>query len=186
MALRERCGVSSADDHLSRQLNRAAERAAEANQLLRAYITAAKDRFDQLFEELLADVDAMTEHFGAKVTVAEDTQRRAERQYQEAISCAYDKLALADITLDVFDNPLGYFVYLLFGDDPVKPVYIGQSRNVLARLATHMSDSEKRDKTRRVQLVRCPDEATMDATERALIARYQPLLNTVGCKAVTA
>lgn len=82
---------------------------------------------------------------------------------------------------DSFD-PHGYYVYLLWGDDESTPIYIGQSRNVLSRLGSHMQNSEKRYSVRSVQLIKCSGQATMNRTESALIREYKPPMNIVGTK----
>ncbi len=80
---------------------------------------------------------------------------------------------------DAFD-PHGFYVYLLWGDDPDTPLYIGLSRNVLSRLGAHMGNPDRRDRIKSVQLIRCSGEATMKRTEAALIREYGPPLNTIG------
>jgi predicted GIY-YIG superfamily endonuclease len=80
---------------------------------------------------------------------------------------------------DSFD-PHGYYVYLLWGENEDRPVYIGQSRNVLGRLGTHMQNPEKRCLVKSVQLIRCSGEATMKRTEAALIREYKPSMNIAG------
>lgn len=86
---------------------------------------------------------------------------------------------LADLVTEDLDgmfDPRGYFVYLLWDGD-VTPLYVGQSKNVLARLGNHMGDREKRARVRRVQLVRCDSKQQMDGVERRLIRFFQPPLN---------
>jgi hypothetical protein len=80
-------------------------------------------------------------------------------------------------------SPVGYFVYLLWGDDEVRPVYIGKSTNVLARVGNHMSSPRMRGLVKRIQFVRCRDQSVMDATEGWLIDRYRPQLNIGGIPA---
>ena len=43
-----------------------------------------------------------------------------------------------------------------------------------------MKDEQKRELTRRVQLIRCGGKAHMDETESRLIRHYQPQLNVAG------
>lgn len=83
---------------------------------------------------------------------------------------------------DAFD-PHGYYVYLLWGDDDETPLYIGQSRNVLSRLGSHMTNKDRRYLVRSVQVIKCSGAATMNRTEAALIREYNPPLNTAGCVA---
>lgn len=79
---------------------------------------------------------------------------------------------------DAFD-PHGFYVYILWGDDPDTPLYIGQSRNVLGRLGSHMQAADRRHDIRTIQLLKCSGKRTMDRTEAALIREYRPPLNTV-------
>ena len=80
---------------------------------------------------------------------------------------------------DSFD-PTGCFVYILWGDDPDTPVYVGSSGNVLNRTGSHMGDRRKRDQVRRIQFLRCQDAETMVETELRLIRHYRPTLNIAG------
>lgn len=76
---------------------------------------------------------------------------------------------------EAFD-PTGYFVYLIWGDDPETPLYVGKSTNILARLGAHMT-SDKRPVTRQIQLFRCDDSDVMEITEARLIRHFRPPLN---------
>jgi predicted GIY-YIG superfamily endonuclease len=76
-------------------------------------------------------------------------------------------------------------VYVMFGHDD-KPIYIGQSTDVRARLASHRRDrghfpplgnQTRWEATKRVEVIDCADRAEMCRTERALIAHYRPVLN---------
>lgn len=149
-------------------------------QELRARITRAKRCVDRNFDELLADAEAkaddLVEEFRAQLAWANSIQNIAEAHYERTITGLMCELTLTSVDIAAFD-PRGYFVYLLWGDDPDTPIYVGQSRNVLSRLAAHMRDNTKREMMRRLQLIRCPDQQTMDSTERVLIRKYQPPLN---------
>lgn len=88
-----------------------------------------------------------------------------------------------DNPFDAFDielDPSGFCVYMLWGDDQSRPLYVGLSTNILGRLGSHMNCRDKRAQTRKVQIIRCGDEATMRQLEHDLIAKYQPPLNVVG------
>jgi hypothetical protein len=73
-------------------------------------------------------------------------------------------------------DPAGFFVYLLWGDDPQTPIYVGESGNVFARIGAHMR--EKSDAIRRVQLFRCETVDVMHDTEARLIKHFAPPLNS--------
>lgn len=79
-------------------------------------------------------------------------------------------------------DPHGWFVYFLWGDDE-RPLYIGRSSNVLARLGAHLSHPEKRPAVRGVSMRRCDTEQVMIDLEEALIRRYRPPWNTLGIAA---
>lgn len=75
-------------------------------------------------------------------------------------------------------DPHGFHVYLLWGESKERPIYIGQSTNILARLGSHMG-GEKRPLTRAVEILRLNSFSEMAATEKRLIMKFQPPLNTV-------
>jgi len=68
-------------------------------------------------------------------------------------------------------------VYLLWGDDEERPVYIGQSTKVLARLGQHMSDADKRSRTKPIEVIHCTSAEEMNTTEQELIGELEPYLN---------
>ena len=63
-------------------------------------------------------------------------------------------------------NPHGYHVYILWGDYPARPLYIGRSKQVLARIAWHLSRPEKRALIRQVTVLRCETAREMRSEER--------------------
>jgi excinuclease UvrABC nuclease subunit len=76
-------------------------------------------------------------------------------------------------------NPHGFNVYLLC-EDSGRPIYVGQSANILSRLGTHLSQVEKRSRVTSVQVINCDTRQAMDDLELALIKIYQPSLNVRG------
>jgi hypothetical protein len=74
-------------------------------------------------------------------------------------------------------NPNGHFVYILWGTSDDKPLYVGRSSNVLARLGNHMVNPQRRQCIARVSLVRCLDRTTATQVEAQLIDFYQCELN---------
>lgn len=121
--------------------------------------------------ELIDKVDSVAEKISR---ISEKPERERRSRLRHTVSSRIG---------DAFD-PHGYYVYLLWGDDDETPLYIGQSRNVLGRLGSHLQDREKRHLVRRVQLIQCSGVATMNRTEAALIREYLPPMNTVGVPAV--
>ena len=103
---------------------------------------------------------------------------RLTRSIEEAKCEAAAEIVSSAID-DSFD-PTGCFVYILWGDDPDTPVYVGKSTNILSRIGNHMGNRGKRDLTGRIQLLRCRDTAAMDETESRLIRHYRPKLNIAG------
>lgn len=69
-----------------------------------------------------------------------------------------------------FDRIIG--VYFLLRDDEI--VYVGQSGNILYRIACHRHDGEK--EFNRIFLIECP-EAQMEHLERLYIAKFTPKYN---------
>jgi len=82
----------------------------------------------------------------------------------------------AAIEVDGF-NPNGFFVYMLWDRTEDQPIYIGASRNILARLGNHLVNPDRRHRVGRVTLVRCWSRVAMAATENKLIDFYRPELN---------
>jgi len=100
------------------------------------------------------------------------------RRQAEAIARDFAGMGAADLSQGI--DPHGYYVYCLWGEDTEKPIYVGKSSNILARLGSHMSDPTRRYRTEKVTLVRCKTEKEMDRTEFRLIQCHQPELNTMG------
>jgi len=83
-----------------------------------------------------------------------------------------------DAAVDVGSvNPNGHFVYLLWGTSDDRPLYVGRSSNVLARVGSHMNDPKRRHRIARVTLVRCLTAAVAAETEARLIDLYDCELN---------
>lgn len=100
-----------------------------------------------------------------------------ERKWQAAL--IRDALPAGEAVIDGFD-PHGWFVYILWGNDPDRPLYVGQSTNVLSRLGSHLGQNERRATVRRVSLIRCDTRADMNEVEWDLIAGLRPSLNILG------
>jgi hypothetical protein len=82
--------------------------------------------------------------------------------------------AIRSVASELFD-PNGFFVYLLWGDDPDRPIYVGQSRDVLSRMGT----GTRRFAVKNVQWIRRESKEAMDELERSLIRLYQPPENKI-------
>lgn len=80
---------------------------------------------------------------------------------------------------DVFD-PNGHFVYLLWGNNPNTPLYVGRSTNVFSRVGTHMDNPRRRRSIQGVQFIRCRNADTMVNLEWTLILKFQPPWNIQG------
>jgi len=130
------------------------------------------------FTAQLAEASARAEDARQCAERAMDiAQHRAERA-EERAGTALDGLVMQ--SLDSRIDPSGFYVYLLWGDDETRPLYVGQSANFLSRLGSHMSDPGKRHRIRSVTVIRCQTERQMDTTELRLIRKYRPALNTAG------
>ena len=112
---------------------------------------------------------------------AHAAEESADRHMRRAEALA--EHALADLVIEGAGDrftPHGYFVYLLWERDDSTPIYVGKSTNILARLGDHMSNPARRHRVRKVTLIRCKNQLTMDRTEDRLIRRYRPELNIAG------
>ncbi|OHV52786.1 MULTISPECIES: GIY-YIG nuclease family protein [unclassified Frankia] len=139
---------------------------------------------DAIAPELVA-VKALAEEAALRITVETERRERTERAHTRVLRVVESRVrnALANLVVTAVDrefNPHGCFVYLLWGTDPDRPLYVGKSTNILARLGQHMSDSTRRYRVQRVTVIRCRDGRQMDRTEGRLIEEYQPTLNIQG------
>lgn len=156
---------------------------------------AILDAIDGELSSLAEAGREVAEHVRREVARLEAERRRAAENERELWKSAEKAVrnantraenALAGLVVSELDkafDPDGCFVYCLWGRDRKVPIYVGKSTNILSRLGAHMNDSTKRILTYRITLLRCANEMQMDATERRLIARYQPELNTAGITA---
>jgi hypothetical protein len=101
-------------------------------------------------------------------------------EMEQRLTDAAAELAVTSLA-DAFE-PRGCYVYLLWGKSDRKPVYVGMSENVHARIGQHMLDLTKRPHVERVTLIRCESRGAMVLTEARLIAHYQPMLNVLGIR----
>lgn len=127
----------------------------------------------QLREAAEAAAAARAEQERAAMAAARGRQRDAEQ-----MAAAFAGEGIADLTQGI--DPHGYFVYFLWGDDPATPLYVGQSRNLLSRLGSHMGDPRKFPDVRRVTIRRYGSEQEMDRAEDQFIGWYQPPWNILG------
>lgn len=75
-------------------------------------------------------------------------------------------------------DPCGWYVYLPWEvRDDEKPVYVGSSGNILARLRAHLGSSKRRSRVGWMTLIRCTSEKAMLAREGALIRKNRPEWN---------
>jgi hypothetical protein len=129
-----------------------------------------------LLERLEAKEAAAAQHAKRIEQMQRSHEKRMEQALANVVAAAIDESA------EFLDpkNYDGYFVYILWGDDPNVPLYVGQSRSLLGRIANHMGDKTKRKLTRRIQLLRFATHNDMDAAERRLIRHYKPPMNKAG------
>ncbi len=128
-------------------------------------------------EVIKALLDRLDETEAAAQYREEQHLYHSMRQVQRLDSMA-GEIVTASIG-EMFD-PVGYFIYILWGDDAETPLYVGQSTNILARLGSHMADREKRRLTKRIQILRCTNRFSMEDNEARLIRYYRPLFNITG------
>lgn len=146
---------------------------------------AFPDRADEILAELVAEVrrlatdttDRIVEASAAAARFqdhAETEARRARRHIEQAL----EGVIRAPLTDEL--DPHGFYVYLLWGSDRERPLYVGETTNLFARLGTHMSGRAKRRQVERITVLRCASQAVMDSTEWSLIRLHQPPMNSMG------
>lgn len=96
---------------------------------------------------------------------------------QPAASDLGDPSLQPDVWFDlpVFDT--GHYVYVLWGDDKSRPLYIGQTTRLLTRMGEHLNKPWKRSEVRRITAIRCATVEDMCRREIALIRNYRPTWN---------
>lgn len=127
---------------------------------------------------------------GRDIYESAESMRRHVEFLERRVELLEDRLArrVTDVQADVLKqvvlgkgrpkiDPHGFHVYLLWGASKDRPIYVGQSTNVLSRLGQHMI-SEKRRLTRAVEILRLNSFKEMAETEKQLIVKFQPPLNT--------
>jgi hypothetical protein len=142
-----------------------------------------KGALERLEKRAVATLNAQTRVAAAEVAAARKIEQlRLEAAEATAAARAEAQRSIegvAEVDLGDFD-PHGWFVYQLWGDDPMTPLYVGQSQNILSRLGSHMGVSSKRAKVKRVRLTRCATKQEMAALEKRLIRKYNPPGNSAG------
>lgn len=71
----------------------------------------------------------------------------------------------------------GFFVYALFVDDEVNPVYVGKSTQPLGRLGAHTSGSKYKKEWDYCRMVEVESEKAMKILEAELIHKLKPRYN---------
>ena len=144
---------------------------------------------DEIITDLCGDIEAIVSREARRTETEAQAAADASAEafwlgrVQRAYRHATDLVAsLASAALKDGIDPLGYYVYLLWPHKGAeKPVYVGRSINLFARIGQHMADPEKRYRATWVTVMEAASEQDMIDTELKLIARYQPELNTLGC-----
>lgn len=142
---------------------------------------AMRDEIDTLPRHLRPALEMRLNAIGRQVIEErkfwDDTNRRLDgerRRLTERRNAALK--TWLEITSKKGFDPTGCHVYVLWGDDDERPLYVGQSTNILSRLGSHLSDPKKRRAVRRVTVL--PLAANkMDAVEAELIALHRPVWN---------
>ena len=110
-----------------------------------------------------------TKKSDAAAFLARDPLLRSARDCDVSLAAALNGAGL---------DPAGPYIYLLWArqGDP-RPLYVGSSTNVLARLGQHLGRKDKRAEIGWVSLIRCASEEAMRNDEDALILRLLPPWN---------
>lgn len=141
---------------------------------IRRIAAVAQDRLDEARTELARQREAHEQAIEHERELHHRTRVRSAERMADRIA------GIQTANIDSDFDPRGYFVYFLWGSDDQRPLYVGKSTNVLARLGSHLGDWRKRDQVERVTLLKCASVQQMDSAETRMIHHYQPPLNTVG------
>lgn len=114
-----------------------------------------------------------------------DRKGAAEDRARKVYESKLDRLHAANLNEAGF-AVRGFCVYFLWSSDTDRPLYIGQSTNVLSRLGSHLGDREKRARVERVTILRLSTRRGMDTEERRLIRLHRPPWNLAGVPSCTA
>jgi len=110
-----------------------------------------------------------------------DEERRLQWLQREAYE-AITGLTVATVAKGM--SPRGCFVYMLWERKGAeKPIYVGKSTNIFARIGDHMRDPARRKRIGWVTFIRCEDTDRMKRAERKWIGHYKPELNIQGIEA---
>lgn len=71
---------------------------------------------------------------------------------------------------------VGHFVYILWGEDRTRPLYVGETAHLMRRLGNHR---DKAERVLTIQLLAFDSEQERSLAEAQLIRHYQPPLNTL-------
>jgi len=143
------------------------------------------DRAEEILEGWAREVRHLTTIAGLHLSAAVEQGKKRGNAAEAAKIDAERRIrnglhVVATSVLGDGFNPHGYYVYCLWGQDEEKPLYVGQSTNILSRLGSHLGDGRKRREVRRVSLIVCKGPRHMTTTEKRLIKHYQPEWNSVG------
>ena len=85
------------------------------------------------------------------------------------------------ISKSVLDLPAsGFYVYIAWGTDKKRPLYVGKSRNLLARMGQHSQSSAWWKYMQRLAVYAYPTEADALNAEAEAIGELQPEYNLAG------
>lgn len=146
---------------------------------------AFPDRAEEILQHLMLDIYRLSTALAQRVTEAKaDAARYREQAESEVrrarlhIEQALEGVVRVPLTDEL--DPHGFYVYLLWGTDRERPLYVGETTNLFARLGTHMSDRTKRRQVERITVLKCRSHTVMNSTEWSLIRLYQPPMNSIG------
>lgn len=106
-----------------------------------------------------------------------EAERRIAAAEAKANRIAAERLQTIDITNDNGIDPRACYVYLLWEENEVVPLYVGRSKNVFSRIGNHVNRILD---IRRVEVIRCENAHHMASLEKELIAFYLPPMNIAG------
>lgn len=145
-------------------------------------IAAYPDRANEIAKEIQQRTKQRTTvwslHLQGALERASGVEKRLATRQEQMLRGYKKKLASVHTPEGKVPDPHGFYVYTLWQAD--EPLYVGQSRNIYARLGAHMSDREKRRRTTSISLSKHSTIKRMDDAEWHLIAELNPALNIMG------
>jgi predicted GIY-YIG superfamily endonuclease len=149
-------------------------------------VEQAKRHLEPAVLEIEAYANEQLDELQARI---DDLERQLSMKDQEY--AALDKLhrrsqdeaavAAVAISRSPLENPWGFYVYYLWGDDGLL-LYVGKSTNLLSRLGQHVADKAKRRGIAHITVTEYLNEPVMIRAEARAIRALRPQWNIQGVR----